>query len=458
MPTMTSIAVAVLALAVSRAQENTAQVDANVPFRANLVSHFDAAAIPVQADNTALVNWTDSETGAVLTQATGVAQPKYRTNVFNGLPGIQFSGAQWLAGANPILKTVIDSKTYTTYCVVSHIGVKVTGTVFGNGAGGNSYAYMATGALLGRYLASTQMQLPYAGTTPLICFGSASSATNLYAVQSGVGVERAYVNGMAVCSNSSFAPATSSADGQFAVGATNSLGQLPGTFYVHDIFNYNRVLTQNEMLQLEIYIKTTKYAQALAWTAAPYIFAADGDSLTVGVGSANLADSYPYLTATSIGLTPGQWCMQAVGGIRLIDMFGKFGEWNQLGALTGKTVKTSAFEWYNERTSGAAAVYADMQTYCSTYRTNFPPPHRLGIASTTSYSGDPDPTNRDIYNSSLDSNNSFADGYVPQHLNANIGVTTAFATFPANWSDVVHLSAAGRAILAPLMTTMVNAL
>ncbi len=319
---------------------------------------------------------------------------------------------------------VIDTKTFTTYCVVSNIGVKNTGTVFGNGVGGNSFAYMATGALIGRYLNGSQIQLPYTGTTPLIGFGSASSAANVYSIQSGPGLERVFVNGMAVCSNTSPCPATSSSDGQFAIGATNSSGALPGIFYVHDVFTFNRVLTQNEMLQLEIYVRT-KYSSAMPWASAPYIFAADGDSLTVGVGAANLADSYPLLTALALGLTPGQWCMQAVGGLTTTMMTGKFSEWNQLASLTGKTVKCAAFEWCTTKKNqgwSAATAYSDMQAYAAAFRTNFPAPHRLCIASSTSTSGDPDTANRGAYNTALDSNHSFADLYVAQHNDAHIGV------------------------------------
>jgi hypothetical protein len=430
-----------------------------IPFASDLVGHFAADAITPQTDNTALTSWTDSVTGLALTQATGAAQPKYRTNVIGGLPGVQCSGAQWLSGSIPALKTAMDTRTGTVYIVVSNTAAKPNGTVFGNSTGGQAFAFMHTGALIGRFANGTQLQLPYTSGANLVCFGSTSSATKYYPTQSGTALERVYVNGMCKYSNTTAWPATNAADGQFTIGAINSSGALPFSGYVHEVFCYNRVLTQNEMLQLEIYVRN-KYSTAPTWNAVSSIPCMDGDSITDGVGATNLPAAYPYLTAQALGLIPGQWSVQAVGGMTTAGITAKIPDWNQIGTLTGKVPKVAFFEWYNNHVTAisAAQSYTNIQAYASTLKANITTA-RLAGGTSTAYSGDPDPTDRDAYNSLLDGNHSFFDAYIQLHANATIGVSGAYASGSATyWSDTVHFKDAGYAVLAPLMTAGINAL
>lgn len=438
-----------------------------LPAIANISARWSADAITPQSDNTALASWTDTTANAyVASQATGANQPKYRTNcIGTNKPGVQFSGTTYLNGLMPGLKTIVDAKTYSVFILVSQVAVRSNATAFGNSVGGDSFTFQATGALVGRFKATTtELRGPYTDTVNPISMGYTSSPTKIYTGQSGTGLERSYLNGMCVTSNVTAGPATSSASGAFGIGCINDVNQFPFQGYIHEIIVWNKVLSQNEMLQAEIAIRT-QYGMTMPWASAPRTFHWDGDSITVGLNTPSVATSYPYLNAQSLGLSYGQWSNQAVGGIQTSDMnvtAGKLADWTNIGTLTGKPMRVIAFEWYNEKiaTKSPATIFADMQAYCTNLKampglgSNF----KLCIGSSSGYSGDaadPYSTVRGAYNALMDANvisTNMADAYVAIHADSVIGDGNAYATNSATyWSDVVHPNAAGRIEYARVM-------
>lgn len=437
-----------------------------LPQIAHLVRRWSADAITPQTDNTAITTgWTDSVGGSNLPQATGAAQPKYRTNLLGGKPGVQLAGTQFFAGTDAALKAVTDSKTFTVYILADKITANTNGTLFGNSAGGNSFMFQANGALVGRFnAATTELRAPYADTVTPIGIGYTSSATKVYSSQSGTGLERSYLNGMCVTSNtSSFTALNYSADSSFAIGSLSSVGTASfcAKANVYEVLVWDRTLTEVEMAQVEIWVRN-KYSLALPWASLPRMFHFDGDSLTVGVGTPSVATSYPYLNAQSLGLGYGQWAMHAVGGVTTQDMTGlaaspaKLNDWIGLLALTNIPPRLLAWEWYNEKNTGRVALaYTDMVAYCSLMRgfANL----KLCLATSTGYTGDatdPYVAVRGAYNVLLDTNHgAMADAYVAIHADANIGDGSSFATNSATYwiGDGVHLNAAGRIVLAGLM-------
>jgi hypothetical protein len=430
-----------------------------LPQTGNIAARFAADQITPQGDNTGLASWTDTVSGLAMVQATGANQPKYRTSRTGGKPAVQFAGSQWLAASLPALKTLIDGQTYSVLIVYSNLVTQANGMLFGNGVGGDSFAFIASNTTTGRYQNSpTTMAVPYNSTNQMT-LGYSCQATQRYPQQTNAYGERLYAYGMCVHTSQSKCPATSSADGFFAIGATNSTGALSCKADIQEIIVWNTVLSELDWLAVETWV-ATKYAQTIPWTTANYLPVFDGDSITSGVGATAVSTSWSYLTAVALGFSLGQWTIQAIGGMTTRGMTLKKSDWSGMGAYVGKTMKVAAFEWYNEKNAGysAAVAFSDMQSYCTAVRALANT--KLCLGSTTGYNGDPDTTNRDVYNASLDTNfASMSDAYVAIHNNATIGTTGAYAAGSATyWFDIVHLKDAGYAVLAPLMTTGMQAL
>lgn len=466
MPTMTSVAVAVLGMAAGLNSSGGPGADPGLPAFSAVAAQFSADQIPAQTDNTNLASWQDRVSGVSLVQATGVNQPKYRTARVGGKPSVQAIGSTWLAGAIPALKAIIDTKNYTVMMVVANVVVQGNGTIFGNAAGGNSFGWQANGVSCGRFDGGTvnvsSLTLAPDATPAFRCFGGSSWAVNQYPGASGTGMERMIMQGGIVNSNTAFGPITSSVDGQFAIGAQNSTGSLSAKADILEIIVWNRGLTALEWVNAQIWADT-KYSQAHPWTAGGKYYFQDGDSLTVGVGQPCLSKSYPWLAMNNIGVPYGAWSMQAVGGLAWTSIINKLPEWTGIANLTGTAGKVAAFEWYNENL--ALFTPAQILQHTKDYNTALSKGTnnlKLCLGSSTSYSGDSAGGNRDLFNTALDGDHAHADSYVQIHLETNIGLGGASSSYSVNsgtlWSDTVHINQAGRAFLWPLMVTGINAI
>lgn len=62
----------------------------------DLFSWWKADAITGLGDNDDLVTWADSSGNGYAVTGAVMSRPKYRTNIWNSLPAISFSGSQWL--------------------------------------------------------------------------------------------------------------------------------------------------------------------------------------------------------------------------------------------------------------------------------------------------------------------------------------------------------------------------
>lgn len=439
----------------------------SLPQSASIVSQFSADSITPQTDNTALTSWTDSITGLAVSQATGTNQPKYRANRLGTKPSVQFAGTQWLAGSIPALKTAIDAKVYTVLIASNNVAATSYGAMFGNTAGGTGYVFFCrNGTILGQFNGDVTTFVvndpaPTAFATLAI---TASGVAQYPGAQSGSSLTRLGVNGMFVSSTqpASANLATSSADGSFAIGAANSVGNFACKADIYEVIVWNRILTQNELLQAEIWMRT-KYSQALPWAGATSIDVYDGDSIMDGVGTYTAMGAAPYLVAQSRSKALGQWCAHAVGGMTVQGMTAKAAEWSSIAAITGLPVRVGAFEWYNEKTLPYGTVAGHMVTYCTTVRATANTTLALGTSTSygtdaTDYTG---ANGRKGYNDYLDANHaSMCDAYWPIHNDVNIGNYAAFATYPSNFnSDQVHLTPTSRSTyLAPLLLAGMNTL
>lgn len=440
----------------------------SLPQVGSIVSQFSADAIPAQGDNTNLSSWTDSITGLAVSQATGANQPKYRVNRLGTKPSVQFGGTQWLAGAIPALKTAVDAKVYTVLIASNNALATSWGGLFGNSAGGTGYFFFCrNGTTLAQFNGDvTTFAVTDPSPSSFATLAVTGSGVAQYpGAQSGSSLTRLGVNGMYLSSTqpTSSNLATSSADGQFAIGAANSAGQLAGKADIYEVIIWNRILTQVELLQAEIWMRT-KYGQALPWAGATSIDVYDGDSIMDGVGTFTTMGAIPYLVSQSRGKALGQWCNQAVGGMTTTGMTAKLAEWTGIAALTGKPVRVAAFEWYNEHLAGKTytVVASDMVAYCANVRATANT--TLCLSSSTSYNTDATDyltsTGRKGYNDYLDANfASMCDSYAPLHNDTNIGTYDAYTNHPTNWGDGVHPTPTARSTyMAPIFLTGMNAL
>ncbi len=425
---------------------------AALPAQASLVMHFDVGSIAPQADNTAFSGiFTDTVSGITATQVVGAKQPVYRAARLGGKPSIQFTGAKWLTISTPgILKTTIDSGIYTLVIVASNVAAAGTTCAFGSSIGGNSQFYLLDGSVAGRYANNTiALTAPWPVSTNMIVLGAV--ATKPYTIGSGTGLERIYIQGGCVASGTNAAPVSNGTGGTFAIGARDSGGTLASKLDIHDILLFDAALSPSEMLQVQAWV-CAKYSQATPWSTASKFVVFDGDSLTSGVGSpTGITGGYAYKVAQTQSLAYGQWSMLAVGGLSSVNMTTKAtAEISAIPGIVGVPIRVLADEYYNAKSSGAAACLSNAEAYATYIRSL--PNTKLVWGTSTSHSTDPDAT-RATYNAAIDASPlTYGDAVVALHTDATIGDSAAYAANSAtHWSDIVHLNPAGYTIKANLM-------
>lgn len=412
---------------------------AELPQLANLVARWSADAITPVADGTAISSWTDSVGGYTATQATGIRQPLYKVGTLGGKPSLLFNGSWMDAGRPAAVAAALDGTERTVFIVFKTNGTTSNGMLFNTSpAGGGAFMLVADGTNAGRF----SVTVPHASTA-FSTLGSIKAT--------GAGAYRTAVNGSQVYLNDTD-PTTSSGNNIYFGGILNSTFMVNA--HIFDILVWNKALTAAELLQAQAWA-CDKYSQTYPWAAFSDFIVYAGNSLTQGSGALG-ANSYPYKTSQSLARPYGSWTNIAQGGTTMptIDAVCAVHA-DPLPSQLGKTVKIAAFEYYNQRLSGAAAVEASSRTFLANRKA-------AGLVTvfgtSLSHSGDPDAT-RITFDAAFDADQTNIDSYVPLHDNALIGNTSAYATNSATyWSDAVHLNSAGYTVLAGLMTTAIQAL
>lgn len=430
----------------ARVGASAAAAPAALPDSGNILARWSADDITPQADNTALTTWTDSVSAIAATQGTGVFRPLYRTNRIGTKPSVQFSGSQFLSAANATLNASIDSHIGSVFVVFKSQGASTYGVLFLGG----SYFMYADNTNVGNFNAPANLgkTIPYAGQTAFSTIGA--TVTKPDATGGGTGQQRYFINGGGVTMNSL---AMSSA------GTTSvQMGCDPGVNFgfvgeIFEVVYWSTKLNPAQLLQCEKWA-CDKYSQAYPWAASSYFPVFDGDSLTAGSGATGPAGSYPYQAAASLGLSYGQWTNVGTGSITMADM-DALGPTviDTIGAIVGKPIKLAAFEWYNQR--AAAPTPADSSRTYIAARRAAGAKVCFGTSTDTSAATD---ANRAAYNADFDASHALMEAYVAIHTNSGIGLESAYANFPANFSDPVHLTDAGYTILAGLMVTGLNSI
>lgn len=433
----------------------------SLPQSANIVFDLDPESLAL-ADGATASSWTDSSVNALTFTGTGT----YRTNQLGGKPCVSFSGAagQYMsaARAGTALDAALTSQVCTTIIVAKSRGTNSLGCMFGSNAGGNSNFMVIDGAqgssAIGRYANNVTSRVAPAVNAANM-FVMVHTSTKPYAMGTGTGIEHVYLNGTCVTSDNNPAPVPNQTN--FGLAAQGAGGQR-ALLDVFRVIVYNARLTPAEAFEATDYL-FDHFGQVKPWAAVSDIVVYDGNSLVLGVGSGGVAGSYPYKSAQAMGLAYGQWTNVAVGGITATNMQTKLPEWSGIGAATGKGMKVAAFEYYNQKGSGAAATIAASNAYIAAVKAV--PNTKLCWGTSLSHAGDPD-TTRNAFNAAFDADHSNVDSYVPLHLDASIGAEGAdsvggnayFNNSSTKWSDIVHLNGAGYTDLHNLMTPGIQAL
>lgn len=422
-----------------------------LPQLGSILSRWSADAITPQGDNTTFQTWPDSVGSAPATQPTAGLRPFYRTNVIGTKPSVQFKGTQVLQIGRPAaLVAAVDAQLITVFVVFKTVNTVANGCLFHTG----SNFLQAEGTSVGRFGGGNTNTIPYAGQTSFSSVGLITNGT--YTNGAGTGVEHFAVNGCYITQSGGMNSGTGGT-GNLAIGcdyANASFTNFDG--HVFDIVVWNRALTPSEMLQAHKWA-CDKYSQAYPWAAGTYFAAFDADSIGAGLGATNCAGTAPYKAAQTLGLAMGQWLNCGVGGDTATNMNTRAPTWvDGIYAQVQKKVKLLAFEWYNQR-GAAPTPQNNSLTYIAGRRTTNT---KVCWGTSTDNSDVAPDQNRVDYNTYFDSNHGAGvmDGYAPFHLNANIGVEGSYLSFPANWSDTVHLSDAGYTFLAAEMVTGLNSI
>jgi hypothetical protein len=419
-----------------------------LPQLANLRAQWSADSITGFTDNQDITaNWVDSVGGYSL--APSATRPKFRTNAIGTKPGVQFLGTGWFSGLCAGLKTQVDTRIYSVYIFASNIALRSNAVMFGNGAGGNAFAFFGNGTNVGRGIASSDIRGPYTDTvTPISC-GYTTTSAKPYAGASAAGLETQFLNGLPIVNQVSNGPATSSASGAFAIGATSDLGTFPFQGYIYEVLVWDKRLTPAEMVQVETWCRA-KYGLSVPWAGAARLFHFPGDSHTVGIGgTVNVNNSFPYLNAQSLGLPYGQWSNLGIGGMTLYGMSGADGSayFTDLAAMvtaTGKPARFVTSEYYNEVAAGRVSqAYGDFTTYVGLLKSTFPDckiawwePFSYGTDAAT-YA-----TNRGPFITNVRAGYAAAgvDYLALVGDDTNLGTSDAYTNHSALWSgDTVHI-------------------
>jgi len=433
-----------------RRQSSPVNPAAALPQAAAIVARWSADEIPPQADGSNLTGWTDSAGGLVAAQATAANQPKYRTGGAGGKPYVLFSGAQYLdAGTGNAAAAACQGANSTAFVVCRNMQATSFGFLFtaSNSTGYNLFANGTQAGLFGGGLG----RCPYGGTglTTLGYTAGLPAATTA----------RYYINNTCVAS---LGKVVAAAGHNVAIGGSPATPNTAAKAEIYDVIVWNRTLTAAEIMQVEIWVRD-KYAAPYPWAGGPFrLF--HGDSITNGYGMDTALGSYPAKVAAANGWSIGQWSNLGHTGANWAILRDEgAADIDPMVPLLGATpLHLAAWEWFNGRQVAdyqlQAAAYLAERKAAGIARTVF-----LTSTDAANSAEGARQASRAAYNAYWDDavNRADIDAYIALHENADIGIEGACpdaAPYTPNfYTDGIHLSDAGYAILAGIVAPVMAA-
>jgi lysophospholipase L1-like esterase len=248
---------------------------------------------------------------------------------------------------------------------------------------------------------------------------------------------------------------------------------IPGTGYNVDLAAFgawNSVLSNGVEAGIVAFLKS-RYSLTTAPEEHIYI----GDSLTYGAGlvsnngvynlpNAVQADNHTNgLLSGAINLGVGS---APLGNGTLADLYYMYQTyWKAL--RNPNASKQVIVLWPGANDIGvlgltASQLYTNVTNFCNQVHSDGFKVLVISCAPSQFVPGGYDLTNyatqRNAYNASMDSNHSFADGWLNYSARTDIGVDLAPTNHPENFADGIHLNQAGYVILAPLVGTALRAI
>ena len=438
-------------------------VATTLPSAANIVARWSADAILPQADNSALASWTDSVNGLVAAEASN--RPKYRTNLFNGRPGIEFTAANGHQLVLPrasaaAINTAMANQQYAVMIVArSKSNSAGSGFVFSTGGGDAPVlSLMFDGSEIGRQFSAGSKILYAAQTLTTLGYTGTNVPIN---PQTG-GMERVFVNGSCVATQIAYPP--SGGSGNYGFGSDGARGYFFDGF-LFDVVVWNKELTQLDWLQAEKWVRE-KYGQAYPWASVATFDVFHGDSITQGLGADRPYYSYPTYAAATLGKTLGQWTNLGIGGQTIAECDARAAlEVDGIAAITGKPTRLAFIEFFNSANRGGltgAQCAAATATYLANRRGAGIGKIALGTCTGSGGSGQANAVQAKkaaFVAGLLGLSPSLYDALVRVDQNASVGVDGAYANTTDYFNaDGVHLygkavTPNGYNVLAGLMAT-----
>ena len=211
-----------------------------------------ADAITGLNDGDPVTTWNDSSGSGRNATGVGAARPIYKTNIINGLPALQFSGAQIMSLAAIDLSA---TQGATLFCV-SQQNTAALSILYEFSTNINSF----TDAFVGYCDAAGLTTAALKGNVGTCTFASMDSYLTQWIVTSYVFDKslttqeaRAWTGGISTGAFVNFNNTNNFGNRTSFIGARSG-GTLPLTGYIAEMFLYNRALTTAERTQVEEYL------------------------------------------------------------------------------------------------------------------------------------------------------------------------------------------------------------
>lgn len=423
-----------------------------MPATANLAMLFEADDITPQTSGTAFSGtWTDRIAAVGISQATSAQQPTYQTGVLNGKPSLRFNGSKNLVMGRPTpminaMNQWNDTTGYTMFFVVANDAT--------------------TGNFRCLFSPSNVNDNSSIICSASHCGGRSGGATR---ARSKTGFRLVVVRRSSIYNNSNIeSHIFDDFNACIGVGvngphATNNYqlgGDGTGTAswgFSGDLFAcgwYNKALTTAEIANLYKFYHA-KYGVAVPWNGLSRFFVFDGDSQTAFL--AENSQSWSDVLMANKGVPFTGYTNVAQGSRTSAQMAASApGNYTGLAAALGIPIGVYCLEYYNQTDTTASG----MLSYMTAVRTAAPAAKICALDSfdNSKLVGNAKRDNRAAFNSAMAAAGAtYYDVFAPISTNATIGIEGACPDDPGpygtNFSDGIHLTAAGNVVVAGFMGT-----
>jgi lysophospholipase L1-like esterase len=408
------------------------------------------------ADGGSVKRWED-QSGNAMHFTEGTAPPTRRNSGVNGARSVRFASASsqflGLPHASAGVLNTLQTGSYTFCFTADWVSIGTNNCLFAKGVARQIYYAPSATAAFRRNATGMGFRIPTSGDTGHLATATPYIITYTFSLTSGTtGVETFRVNGNIVAQRTAdIGSVDTTSDWRVGAGNTGA-----ASFFhngdIGDIIAYNSVLTSQQILDVEAYLRTRLGISIPHSYESGVRLVCDGDSITYGQGnSAN--KSWPAQCLTQLGrdiLVQNA----AIAGSNVSSTLDTGIKASAVDTLSIATV-LSGTNAINSGTS-AATVYSTIQSWCADARAKgydkilvFTILPRSGFDATKE-------TVRTTVNQSI--RDGFANATLDCDAVADIGADSTLSN-PANttyYQDGTHPTDAGQAVIAGYAATKIS--